>query len=198
MDHYMKLRVETAPYVAAYEHPEDIYEEFVHEVSVTLYYNEDDEDEYDDEPERAETIVAELEAIIVRCGRVYDADVLSMADAHSSSAEGVVGFLQEVDDNDFYARFDVVSQQANTLVVMDLRWLHGTTTAEIRQFVRRAVDQFDVDLVIFEREDEFSKHFEGFFEPDGLDRGYLIYSKAHIWPDKVTPEIPPDIPKAQA
>jgi hypothetical protein len=196
-DSYLYLKVKTAPRWAALDYPEDFYEEFVHEASVELWRSEEVANK------DKKTKLASLEMLIVRCGRNDDTDMLSMADAHSGEAEEVASYLFTKDNDDFYDQFDVIAEHANALLIDDMWYAdYEPTTEEIRKFVRRAVDQFDVDLVLIRQEDHLlSRHFRDFFSADGP---FLIYSKAHLWPESSSEtsgapeppsEPPPELPK---
>lgn len=56
----------------------------------------------------------------------------------------------------------------------------GATTTEIRQFVRRSIEQFDVELVMIQKDNAVAEHFRLFLEESG---SYLIYSTRHLWPE---------------
>lgn len=192
------LRVEMTPHTASYDEPEDHYDEFVRQVSVTLY-----ERTYDDlRDEGSDEVVAKLEGLIVRQAIATDngIDVHYLADAHSAKAGYVCGYLQslarEGDDEEearfaFFTEFDANPDFSNALFITSIDWERENlcTPEMVRGFMRRAVDQFDVTLVLIERQDgSFSKHFEGFFEPYN-DGPFLIYSKAHQWPGEPSEEL---------
>lgn len=195
------LSVTIVPHVASYECPEDHYAEFVREVMVTLYRHVTvDECEAVGAPvENDEEVVAELEGLIIRQRRFEDGvDVRFMADAHSQSAADACSYLLRASGDDgytFYRRFDADPHYSNVLLIERLAWApewEAPRTREmLREFVRRAVQQFDVELVLIERGEvkgDFSEHFEGFFKTLAEDAPFLIYSKAHRWP--ATPKAP--------
>jgi hypothetical protein len=106
MSTYKYLFVEKRPYEAAYEEPEDRYEEFVQEARVALCLSRDDvEDEA--EGKRVELISAEV--LIVRGLRAEDGvDVYDMADAHSGEAEQVAAYLHAQSSDEFFDSFEVI------------------------------------------------------------------------------------------
>ena len=137
------LHVTVPPHVALYEteHKEDHYDEFIREVSVELQVTEYADDKDDDGTHKT---IGSLAGIIVRHRCAQDGiNMFDVADAHSGGAAEVSFYLTETNDHEFFDKFDVSAVYANVLLVEQVEW-EGATTAEIRQFVRRSVEQFDV------------------------------------------------------
>jgi hypothetical protein len=168
MSAYKYLFVETTPYEAGYENPEDFPAEFVQEARIALCSARD---ECEDEAEGARLELLSADVLIVRCSRAEDVDVYDMADAHSGEAEQVAAYLRGRGDDEFYDLFDKDPEYADVLLIDDLSYekSYEPTT----------------DLVFVRQEDDLlAQHFRGFFKTDGP---FLIYSKAHFWP-KPAPE----------
>lgn len=177
---YYHLHATMQPSIATYETNlrEDYYEEFIRSVNVELKVTDYGTEVGDDGVERT---VAEFAGIVVRHRCIQDGiDMFDMSDAHSGEAANVSFYLTENADQEFFDRFDTSPEYANVLLVENVEW-EGATTAEIRQFVRRSVEQFDVDLVFIELENTaLAEHFRVYFEEDGP---FLIHSMAHTWPE---------------
>lgn len=150
-------------YSTSLRHPEDCYKEYVRDVAVGLYEHADEEDG-DDEGLSKEPVGRLFGTLIRQSRRGDEVDIWTMADAHSGEAEHVCSYLiHGIDEHDFFGSFDTIALLANVLLIEEINWPHASTE-QVRLFARRAIDQFEVDLVMIYRDDEVAAHFKNFFD----------------------------------